>query len=30
MHPLDFSDEDKRSLVAFLRSLSGDTAATAR
>ena len=24
MHPLDFSDEDKRSLVAFLRSLSGD------
>ncbi len=30
MHPLDCSDEDKKSLVAFLRSLSGDTAATAR
>ena len=30
MEPLDFSDEDKRSLVAFLKSLSGDTAAIAR
>ena len=30
MRPLDFSDEDKTSLVAFLRSLSGDTVATAR
>jgi len=30
MQPLDFSNEDKKSLVAFLRSLSSDTAPTPR
>ena len=30
IEPLDFSDDDRKSLVAFLRSLSGDTAATVR
>ncbi|MEQ1909731.1 MAG: cytochrome c peroxidase [Vicinamibacterales bacterium] len=30
LRPLDFSDEDRKSLVAFLRSLSAGTAATGR
>ena len=30
IEPLDFSDEDKTSLVAFLKSLSGDTVTTPR